>query len=76
MTSHVKGYPFEVGIPAGLDVVGVILADRVKSLDRRTRNARVVPLPAGIIDEVLQKVARSWQEAGSARGSFRGRASP
>ena len=56
ITSRVKGYPFEVAIPAGLDVRGVILADRVKSLDWRTRNTRVIaPLPAETIDEVLQK---------------------
>ena len=56
ITSRVKGYPFEVAIPAGLDVRGVILADQVKSLDWRTRNARVIaPLPAETIDEVLQK---------------------
>ena len=57
ITSRIKGYPFEVAIPAGLNVRGVILADQVKSLDWRTRNAQVMaPLPAGTIDEVLQKV--------------------
>ena len=56
ITSRVKGYPFEVAIPVGLDVRGVILADQVKSLDWRTRNTRVIaPLPAETIDEVLQE---------------------
>lgn len=33
ITSKVKGYPFEVAIPEGLPVSGVVLADQVKSLD-------------------------------------------
>ena len=33
ITNQIKGYPFEVLIPAGLAVTGVILADQVKSLD-------------------------------------------
>src|SRR4051812_44260799 len=39
ITSQVKGYPFEVAIPTGLAVAGVILADQVKSLDWRVRKA-------------------------------------
>ena len=37
ITSKVKGYPFEVALPPGLPVGGVVLADQVKSLDRRVR---------------------------------------
>lgn len=33
VTSHVKGYPFEVPIPAGMRISGVILADHLKSVD-------------------------------------------
>jgi mRNA interferase MazF len=33
ITSRIKGYPFEVAIPAGLPVTGVMLSDQVKSLD-------------------------------------------
>ena len=29
ITSHVKGYPFEVELPPGLSVSGVILADHL-----------------------------------------------
>ncbi len=39
VTSRVKGYPFEVALPAELPVTGVILADQVKSLDWRARGA-------------------------------------
>jgi len=33
ITSQIKGYPFEVLLPADLPVAGVILADQVKNLD-------------------------------------------
>ena len=33
IVSRVKGYPFEVSIPSGLVITGVVLADRVRSLD-------------------------------------------
>lgn len=36
MTTEVKGYPFEVLMPDG----GVVLADQVKCIDWRYRNAR------------------------------------
>lgn len=58
ITSQVKGYPFEVLIPAGLPVRGVVLADQVKSLDWRARDAELsCVLPAGSIGEVLSKLA-------------------
>ncbi|MDD3264893.1 MAG: endoribonuclease MazF [Dehalococcoidales bacterium] len=57
VTGQVKGYPFEVSIPLGLPVAGCILADQVKSLDWRTRNAELIyTLPAEIIAEVLDKL--------------------
>ena len=57
VTSRVKGYPFEVGIPDGLPVAGVILADQVKSLDWRRRNAALIAvLPTGTVAAVLRKV--------------------
>ena len=57
ITKQVKGYPFEVAIPAGLDVTGVILTDQVKSMDWRTRNtALICSLPAQIVEMVLQRV--------------------
>jgi mRNA interferase MazF len=57
ITSQEKGYPFEVRIPAGLAVTGVVLADQVKSLDWRARKAeRMCALPAEVMDEVLGKL--------------------
>ena len=56
VTSQAKGYPFEVAIPEGLGVAGVILADQVKSLDWRKRNAAVVAaLPRQTVSAVLRR---------------------
>lgn len=33
ITRQQKGYPFEVALPSGLAIEGVILTDQVKSLD-------------------------------------------
>jgi mRNA interferase MazF len=58
ITTHVKGYPFEVALPAGSPLTGVILSDQVKSLDWRVRAvAFIAALPHATIDEVLQKLA-------------------
>lgn len=57
ITNQQKGYPFEVAIPAGLKVAGVILADQVKSLDWRVRQAELIAtLPEQTIEEVLSKL--------------------
>ena len=57
VTSQVKGYPFEVAIPDGSGIAGVILADQVKSLDWRRRNTTVVgALPYESVAAVLQRV--------------------
>src|SRR3989337_3068922 len=39
VTSRVKGYAFEVPLPAGLGVEGVVLSDHVKSFDWREGRA-------------------------------------
>jgi len=57
ITSGVKGYPFEVPIPAGLPVEGAILSDQAKSLDWKARKAEFIcRLPSESTLEVLQKV--------------------
>lgn len=56
-TNQIKGYPFEVLVPAGLSITGAILADQVKSLDWRARGAEFIcSLPRGTVAEVLQKL--------------------
>ncbi|NBU73233.1 MAG: endoribonuclease MazF [Bacteroidetes bacterium] len=42
VTSRVKGYPFEVALPNGSGVVGVVLADQLKSLDWSARKAKLI----------------------------------
>jgi mRNA interferase MazF len=58
ITSQVKGYPFEVALPAGLPIKGVVLADQVKSLDWRARQVEFAArLPASASAEVVGKLA-------------------
>lgn len=59
VTSHVKGYPFEVPLPAESPVEGVVLSDQAKSLDWRSRGAELAcSLPADITAAVLQRLGR------------------
>ena len=58
ITNQVKGYPFEVAVPEGLGVTGVILADQLKSLDWRRRNAAVIArLPEETVAEVAGTIS-------------------
>jgi mRNA interferase MazF len=58
VTSQIKGYPFEVPVPAGCRVNGVILADHVKSLDWKARRAeRITRVPLPTLNEVLARLA-------------------
>lgn len=57
ITAKTKGYPFEVPLPEGLKVSGVVLSDQVKSLDWQARNARYSgKAPPGVVDEVAAKI--------------------
>jgi mRNA interferase MazF len=57
ITSRRKGYPFEVVLPEGLAVEGVVLADQVRCLDWKSRNARVAGVvPKQTLDEVVAKL--------------------
>jgi mRNA interferase MazF len=57
VTSKVKGYPFEVRLPADIPVTGVVLADQVKSLDWKERRAeRLARLPQEILNQLVQKL--------------------
>jgi mRNA interferase MazF len=57
VTSQVKGYPFEVLIPAGLPATGAILSDQVKSLDWRVRKAeRLCTVPSDVLDETIARI--------------------
>lgn len=57
ITGHAKGYPFEVPLPAGLAVSGVVLADHVKCLDWRARRAEYAgTAPAEVVAEVVRRL--------------------
>lgn len=57
ITSQVKGYPFEVRVPPGLKVSGVVLTDQIKSLDWRARNAkRISTLPDDVVEAVIRRI--------------------
>jgi mRNA interferase MazF len=42
VTRSVKGYPFEVALPAVAPVQGVVLADHIRSVDYRARAAESI----------------------------------
>jgi mRNA interferase MazF len=57
ITSRVKGYPFEVALPEGFLVQGVVLADQLRSMDWRARGARrIAAAPVGVVEAVLARV--------------------
>jgi mRNA interferase MazF len=56
ITSKVKGYPFEVAIPEGGKLHGVVLADHVKSLDWSARQSEFVESRPDLEPEVLGKL--------------------
>jgi mRNA interferase MazF len=58
ITSHAKGYPFEVPIPPGQRIAGVILSDHLKSLDWRQRQAQKAgKIPRAILEQVRGRIA-------------------
>jgi mRNA interferase MazF len=58
ITNQSKGYPFEVTVPSGQGVTGVILVDQVKSIDWKARRAeKFGHCTTEVIDEVRAKLA-------------------
>jgi len=56
VTKQSKGYPFEVTLPGGLPIEGVILSDQLKSLDWRQREAEMITaLAPDVFEEVTGK---------------------
>jgi mRNA interferase MazF len=65
ITGQAKGYPFEVPLPEGLPVTGVVGADQVKSLDWRARKARrIVAVPKEVVAEVVGRLQTLLLEHG------------
>ncbi len=58
VADNLKGYPFEVAIPAGLPASGVILADQLESVDWQSGVVEMIcTLPAEIMKAILRKAA-------------------
>lgn len=58
VTNRVKGYPFEVPLPEGMAIGGVVLADHVKSLDWRARGIETAGrVPEATLAEVVGKLS-------------------
>jgi mRNA interferase MazF len=59
ITSRSKGYPFEVALPDGLPVYGVILCDQVSSYDWKARSVEhIARLPEANLLQVLTKIKK------------------
>ena len=57
ITSKVKGYPFEVPLPANLTIQGVVLSDQIRSLDFTAREATFIcKAPLDMIQSVQKNV--------------------
>ncbi len=57
VTSRVKGYPFEVALPPGGQISGVVLADQVKNLDWQARQAAFAgKAPAETVTDVRERL--------------------
>lgn len=57
VAARAKGYPFEVLLPEGFPVSGVILADHLRSTDWKARDAEIVSrVPPDIVAHVLAKL--------------------
>lgn len=57
ITTHVKGYPFEVPLPSGGGVTGVVLADHVKNLDWQARRVEfAAKAPSELVTDVRERL--------------------
>ncbi|QYM78678.1 type II toxin-antitoxin system PemK/MazF family toxin [Horticoccus luteus] len=57
VTSKIKGYPFEVSLPADLAVGGAVPADQIKSLDWKARQAEfAAESSAAVVEDVFALV--------------------
>jgi len=59
ITSRAKGYPFEVALPDTFAIHGVVLADHVRCVDWRARDATLIgSLPAELTGAVTGRLLR------------------
>jgi len=57
LTTQVKGYPFEVALPAKCQAKGVVLASHLQSVDWRSRRADYFcKIPRQAVEETMDKI--------------------
>ena len=58
ITGRAKGYPFEVAIPSGHGVSGVVLADQARSVSWQERDVQLIDRAGSdLLDDVREKIA-------------------
>jgi mRNA interferase MazF len=58
ITSKVKNYPFEVVVPSGSAITGVVLADQVRSVDWSMRNMEFIENRRSMADAIQKALRR------------------
>ena len=62
ITSRARGYPFEVAIPEGHAISGIILVDQARSLSWEERYVKMAGVaPVKLLDEVRERLAALLQ---------------
>ena len=57
ITSKVKNYSFEIPLPEGLPISGVVLSDQVRSLDWRSRTIEfIAAAPAHVVADTQARI--------------------
>lgn len=57
ITTKSKGYPFDVPLPLGLPISGIVQSDQLRSLDWKQRKAAKIGIaPASLIADVLLRI--------------------
>ena len=57
ITGRQKGYPFEVPLPAGLEIYGVVLVDQIRSINWRAREVKFKDkAPESVLVDVLDRL--------------------
>jgi mRNA interferase MazF len=57
ISEQIENYPFEVKIPVNPKISGVIMSDRIRTIDWRQRNAEfLLKLPNEVLKKVIMKL--------------------
>jgi mRNA interferase MazF len=58
ITSRARGYPFEIAVPPGHAISGVVLVDQLRSVSWEKRYLKMVgAAPEKLVDEVRERLA-------------------